>query len=349
MKKVYLVAGGTGGHINAAIAVGEALAKRGFDVEYLTGKRELDYKLLGKLKTEHLDSKPLRTKNIFQLLKNILDNLQSFWKILKTFQQTKPLFVVGAGGYVCGPTLLAAYLLGIKVYIIEQNAVMGLTNRMLSTFAAKIFVHFNKTQGLKKQHQSKVRVVGNPTRSTIVPVPVKVLGEKLNVLVFGGSLGARQINEVIFELVKNPPFKELAIHHQTGGEGQQINTEIEYVHSKYIDHMQEEYEWCDVIISRAGASTISELAIIKKPVLIFPYPQATDNHQYHNAKIFQASCDFSVEVLDSQAPATEALSAVKDFLVKARAQELKYTLASSTGNNSCEAILREIFEDVGLA
>lgn len=348
-KKVYLVSGGTGGHINAAIAIGEKLEKEGLEVEYLTGKRELDYKLLGAFKTEHLDAKPLRTNNPLQLVKNILNNLKSFWFILKKFQETKPLFVIGAGGYVCGPTLLAAYLLGIKVYIIEQNAVMGLTNRMLSFFSSKIFVHFEKTLGLKKRYLNKVRVVGNPTRSAIVPVPLKDLEGKLNVLVFGGSLGAKQINDVIFSLIKEPPFAELAIHHQTGSDKIEIKTSVEYVNDRYIDHMQQEYEWCDVIISRAGASTISELAIIKKPVLLFPYPLATDNHQYHNAKIFQESSDFSVVVLDPKVTHDEGLIKVKDFLVKAKNMELKYTQAPSQGNHTCEAIVREIFEDVGMA
>src|SRR5690606_28609402 len=155
------------------------------------------------------------------------------------------------------------------------------------------------------------------------------VGEKLNVLVFGGSLGARQINEIITSLIKSPPFEELAIHHQTGTEISPVETTLEYVPSKYIDDMQREYEWCDVIISRAGASTISELAIIKKPVLLFPYPLATDNHQYHNAKIFQESSDFSVVVLDPKVTHDEGLIKVKDFLVKAKNMELKYTQAPS--------------------
>lgn len=349
MKKVYLVAGGTGGHINAAIAVGENLQSKNFDVEYLTGKRELDYKLLGKLKTTHLDSKPLRTNNPVQLFKNIIANVSSFWKIFKTFKTTKPAFVVGAGGYVCGPTLLAAYLQGIKVYIIEQNAFMGLTNRLLSFFSSKIFVHFPKTKGLNQKYLSKVRVVGNPTRSAIKPVSQKRPGERVHVLVFGGSLGAKQINDVIFDLVKEPPFTELVIHHQIGSEPTQIESKVEYVGTKYIDDMQSEYEWCDVIISRAGASTVSELAIIKKPVIIFPYPQATDNHQYFNAKIFQESSDFSTVVFEPSVSREAALSAVKEFLVKAREGRLEYTKNPSQGNNTCEAIIREIFEDVGIS
>lgn len=349
MKKAYIVAGGTGGHINAAIAIAEALEQRQISIEYLTGKRELDYKLLGHLKTQHLTAKPLRTRNPLNLLKNILENVKSFFHLLKMFSKERPLFVVGAGGYVCGPSLLAAYVMGIKIYIIEQNAVMGLTNRLLSSFASKIFVHFNKTYGLKNKHLKKVYVVGNPTRASISPPGEKTPGDKLHVLVFGGSLGARQINDVIYELIKDPSLTQMVIHHQTGNEIEVRHSEIEYEARKYIDNMQKEYEWCDVIISRAGASTISELSIIKKPVLIIPFPGATDNHQYHNAKIFQESSDFTVVVLEPNVSGEDALKEIKKFLVRGQARELIYTQTPSLGNNTCEAILREIFEDVGMA
>ena len=194
-----------------------------------------------------------------------------------------------------------------------------------------------------------MRVVGNPTRSVIRPVANKRPADKLHVLVFGGSLGAKQINDVIYELIQHPPFTELVIHHQTGVEPTNRDSRVEYVAKKYIDDMQSEYEWSDVIISRAGASTVSELAIIKKPVILFPFPQATDNHQYYNAKIFQEASDFSTMVLDPQIPQAEALKEVKEFLVKARAGELEYTKNQSPGNVTCEAIIREIFEDVGMA
>lgn len=150
-------------------------------------------------------------------------------------------------------------------------------------------------------------------------------------------------------MIKAPPFVELVIHHQTGAEPSGIESTIEYVATKYIDDMQSEYEWSDVIISRAGASTVSELAIIKKPVILFPYPQATDNHQYYNAKIFQEASDFSVVVLEPNVPHDSALNEVKEFLVKARAGGLEYTKNPAEGNNTCEAIIREIFKDVGMA
>ncbi|MFP5385440.1 MAG: UDP-N-acetylglucosamine--N-acetylmuramyl-(pentapeptide) pyrophosphoryl-undecaprenol N-acetylglucosamine transferase [Bacteriovoracia bacterium] len=352
MKKyAVLVAGGTGGHINAALAIGEALASEGWKIQYLTGKRPLDYKLFKGQKVSHLDSKPLRTKNPFQLIQNIVLNFLSFLTILASFIVRRPKVVIGAGGYVCGPTLLAGYFLRVPVFIIEQNAVMGLTNRILGWISKRIFVHFSKTKGLSPHLEKKVLVVGNPTRKAIQPVSSRKVEENLRVLVFGGSLGASQINKVIFDILKDPPFSQMIIHHQLGGDQQapDLPTPVEYVPMNYIDNMQNEYEWCDVIISRSGASTISELGIIKKPVLIFPYPAATDNHQVYNAEIFKEESDFTVEILDPKLPHEECVIRTKEFLSKAFRQELKYSGTPSEGNHTCVSVIREIKKHVGMA
>lgn len=354
MKYAVLVAGGTGGHINAALAVGEALKDKEFEISYLTGKRPLDYKLFQGQKVVHLDSKPLRTNNPIQLIKNIILNFLSFISIFFFFLKKRPAFIVGAGGYVCGPTLLAGFLQFIPVFIIEQNAVMGLTNRILGWISSKIFVHFTETKGLSNFLRRKMSVVGNPTRKSIRPVSPKAFDGTVKLLVFGGSLGATQINKIIFDLIQNPSIENLEIHHQLGTDQTKAEPNpkfknLKYVPMAYIDNMQAEYEWCDVIIARSGASTVSELAIIKKPVLIIPYPQATDNHQWYNAQIFKRESDFTVEVLDPKINHQDAVKSVEDFLVKASRSELKYTNKPSIGNNTCDEILREILTHVGMA
>ena len=351
MKYAVLVAGGTGGHINAALAVGEALKDQGYDISYLTGKRPLDYKLFDGQTVKNLDSKPLRTKNPIELAKNILLNMLSFLSIFFSFMKKRPDFIVGAGGYVCGPTLLAGYMQGIPIFIIEQNAVMGLTNKILGWISGRIFVHFTETQGLSEKLRAKVRVVGNPTRKSIQPVPVKKVDGILKVLVFGGSLGANQINDVIFEIVKNPPFHELSIHHQIGFSSMPkgLESSVDYVPMSYIDNMQKEYEWCDVIIARSGASTVSELAIIKKPVLIIPFPQATDNHQWFNAEIFRKEADYTVEVLDPKIRHEDAVKRVVEFLRQAHAGQLRLTKDPGAGNTTCDQVLKEIRAYVGMA
>ena len=351
MKYAVLVAGGTGGHINAALAVGEALKDQGYEILYLTGKRPLDYKLFKGQNVRHLNSKPLRTNNPFILIKNIILNFIGFVSIFFLYVTKRPKFIVGAGGYVCGPTLLAGFLQGIPVFIIEQNAVMGLTNKILGWISARIFVHFTKTKGLYSVLAKKVRVVGNPTRKSIQPVPNKKIDTNLKVLVFGGSLGATQINKVIFDILKKPSVQNMSIHHQLGS-GQkvpEISSVVEYQPMEYIDNIQAEYQWCDVIIARAGASTVSELAIIKKPVLIFPYPQATDNHQLYNALIFKEESDFTVEVLDPKSPHDVCLKHAQEFLVKASKEALKYSQTHHTGNHTCAEILKEIQDHVGIS
>ena len=351
MKYAVLVAGGTGGHINAALAIGEALKEKDFDILYLTGKRPLDYKLFQGEKVINLDSKPLRTNNPLTLISNIIKNIFSFFKIFFLYLNRRPKFIVGAGGYVCGPALLAGFLQFIPVFIIEQNAVMGLTNKILGWISTRIFVHFSRTKGLSQSLLRKVRVVGNPTRKSICSVTPRVFDGQLRVLVFGGSLGATQINNVIFDLLKDAPVTSLAIHHQLGSgqKAPEIQTNVDYTPMEYIDNIQAQYEWCDVIISRAGASTVSELAIIKKPVLIFPYPQATDNHQFYNAQIFKEESDFTVEVLDPKLPHAECVTRAREFLIKAANQELKYSDRPHPGHRTCAEIIREIQRHVGMA
>jgi len=351
MSLAVLVAGGTGGHINAAIALGEKCEEEGIRVIYLTGKRPLDYKLFSGKNVKHLDSRPLRTKNPFQFVKNILMNFFSFASIFIFYLKKRPKFIVGAGGYVCGPTLLAGFLQFIPVYIIEQNAVMGLTNKILGWFSSKIFVHFTETKGLSVALQKKTSVVGNPTRKSISPVKPKSVEDSLKVLVFGGSLGAQQINEVVWEILNEDLDFSIEIHHQIGGEQKipDLKSGKNYVPMTYIDNMQEQYEWCDVIISRAGASTISELSIIRKPVLIFPFPKATDNHQFYNAKILEKESDFTVEVLDPKISKNEAVQITRSFFHRAYHQTLKYSKTEVKKNTTCDQILREIKFHVGMA
>lgn len=349
MKFAVLVAGGTGGHINAALALGTSLEQKGYQILYLTGKRPLDYKLFNGMNARHLNSKPLRTNNPIILVRNVFQNFLSFFSIFFLYIIKRPEFIVGAGGYVCGPTLLAGYLQNIPVFIIEQNAVMGLTNKILGWISARIFVHFSKTKGLSHHLVKKMRVVGNPTRNEIQPVPQKKVEGNLKVLVFGGSLGAIQINKIIFDILNDSPLANLSIHHQIGS-GQLPPTfkgSVDYESMEYIENIQKEYEWCDVIIARAGASTISELAIIKKPVLIFPYPQATDNHQFYNAEILKEESDFTVEIIDSKTSHAECVTKTKDFLVKASKEALKYSEVSHSGNDTCTEVLREIQDYVG--
>jgi UDP-N-acetylglucosamine--N-acetylmuramyl-(pentapeptide) pyrophosphoryl-undecaprenol N-acetylglucosamine transferase len=257
-----------------------------YDAYFLSGTRYLDYQLLKHKKVKHLNSRPLRTKNPIKLILSIMRNLIVFFEILSFYYKEKPGFAVGAGGYICGPTLLAAKLMGIPIFIIEQNAVMGLTNRLLSKFSDIVFTNFKETKGF---NHLNTHCFGNPIRAKIQFSKNIVNEEKINVLIFGGSLGANQINEAVKGLLEESFEFHLSIMHQVGKgnlserEAPQ-NEYINYEQFEYIDDMVAAYEWSNIIISRAGASTISELRVVKRPSILIPYPAATDNHQYYNAK-----------------------------------------------------------------
>ena len=318
MKKyIFIAAGGTAGHINAAISMGEELSDT-FEVIFLTGTRYLDYQLFKDQNVIHLESKPLRSSSPLTLLKNIFFNAIVFCKLIRLFLEKKPAFALGAGGYVCGPSLLAAKLLGNKVFIIEQNAVVGLTNRLLARISDLIFTNFEDTKGLEKISKDRVRVLGNPIRKSIV-FSEEERSDKLKIFVFGGSLGATQINEAIEIILKEKLISGVVICHQTGKDNivdyDESNSDIHYKQHQYIDNMSEAYKWANVIVSRAGASTISELRIVRRASVLIPFPKATDNHQYLNGLQLKEEGLFPCEVIDhtltGKELARELVSAIK--------------------------------------
>lgn len=345
-----MVAGGTGGHINAAIAMGERASAQGYDVRYLTGQRPLDYKLFKGLPVTHLGSWPLRTKNPLKLLLALARNFAVFVGIFFNFLRTRPRFIVGAGGYVCGPTLLAGRLLGIPVFIFEQNAVMGLTNRLLARMSTRIFTHFKQTHGLVPSLEAKVMVVGNPTRQSITFKAPRPSDGELRVLIFGGSLGATQINTLIKEWVSIDSPTPVSVIHQTGHDENpvpKLGHNVTYKPTKYLDHIQEQYAWCDVIVARAGASSVAELRIVRRPCFLIPFPQATDNHQWWNAKQFQGEADFTVDIVDPRAPKDELASRLAAFLSSAQQGALKTSQSPGAALDSGQVALQEILKHVG--
>lgn len=300
MKKIYIAAGGTGGHINAALSLGEEYFGK-YDVIYITGKRYLDYQLFENKNSIHLNSRPLRSKNPFIIIKNLIINFWVFLGLFSLFLKNNPDFIIGAGGYVCGPSLLCAKLLGKRVFIIEQNAVVGLTNKILSKFSNIIFTNFKTTKGLEKISPNKIMNLGNPIRKNIV-FSENIIGDEIKILVFGGSLGAEQINHAIHKILDQKFSKKVIITHQVGKNNLDPSVlgseNIEYKQIEYIEDMNKEYKESNIIIARAGASTISELRVIKKPSILIPYPAATDNHQYHNAINLKEENNFFVDILD---------------------------------------------------
>lgn len=339
MKKAFVVAGGTGGHINAAIAIGSYLNNKGYFIQYYSGERPLDYRLFKNTNVKHLQSQALRYRNPLKIIRSLLFNFKSFLSVLREALRERPDFMIGTGGYVCGAVLLVGFFLRIPIYILEQNSVMGLTNKLLSKISNKIFYHFEKTKGLIEGERSIL--VGNPTREIKMNSVTYSAENELNLLVFGGSLGALEINKLMEKVfTSNSLGFNLKVVHQSGiGKKVNINSS-NYEVLEYIDDMNKYYNWCDAIVCRAGASSISELRLVAKPSFLIPYKFATDDHQTINAMAFKEESKFYVDIYDRALKESENVIKLNEFLKQAFANKGKHKAVSLA--NPCELIYKEV-------
>lgn len=291
MKRILIIAGGTGGHIFPALAIADHLKQQGVDVQWMGAATGMEKNLVGdRYPLYLLPVKGLRGKSVIEKLKTPFRLLKSLLLAYRTIQKIKPDVVLGMGGYASGPGGLAAKLLGIKLVIHEQNALPGLTNKLLSRIAnitLQAFPHtFSET--------TKAVTVGNPVRLSIQQQVradnyYQQREKPWKILILGGSQGARFINELIVKWVQTKP-SHITIWHQTGRhEIEKIKAvyadfpEIIFQAAPFIENMDEAYAWADMIIARSGALTVYETATVGLPAVFIPYPLAVDDHQYRNA------------------------------------------------------------------
>ena len=294
--RVLVMAGGTGGHVFPAMAIVKELQQRGVEVEWLGTRGRIEEKVVPEagITINYIDVKGVRGNGIMTKLKApfmITHAVLQARQVLKRFQ---PDVVIGFGGYASGPGGVAAALQGIPLLLHEQNAAAGLTNRLLARFSSKILLGVGAAFS-----GPKVESVGNPVRADIA----KLFTEDkafihddgaTRILILGGSLGAKVLNEQVpaalqlftpEELIKS----SLKVMHQCG-KGQSEATAKRYEGSQFtvttsdfISDMATAYREADLIICRAGASTISELSAVKLPAILVPLPTAVDDHQTKNA------------------------------------------------------------------
>lgn len=289
-KKVMLMAGGTGGHIYPAIACADVFAAQGMDVCWIGSAGGMEEQLVPKhdIPLHTVSIKGVRGKGALGLLLAPLRIAHSIGQAIAIMRSEKPDLVLGMGGFVAGPGGVAAKLLGIPLIIHEQNAVAGTTNTLLSKIADLKLQAFDGAL-------NGGETVGNPVRGAILKQQIRnprdVSARPLRLLVVGGSLGAQAINEVVPELLATwDGDARLDVWHQTGAKNLSAVTEhyaalgIESRVDAYIDDMSQAYYWADVVLCRAGAMTVSELAIAGLPSILVPYPHAIDDHQTANAR-----------------------------------------------------------------
>jgi len=302
---VFMMAGGTGGHVIPALSVARELAVKGYTIRWLGTEAGIEARLVPEagFEIDWLDIGGVRGKGWMTRLTAPWRLLRAVLAARRIMTRNKPVLAVGMGGYASGPGGLAAWWLGIPLVIHEQNAYAGLTNRILSRFARQTLAAYMKSfEGTGR----KATIVGNPVRPeiTALPSPERRMREHegpVRVLVLGGSLGAKALNETIpAALVRVSLQVPLEVRHQAGRKHltetrQNYQQSIEAVRSAadpgrfeivdFIDDMADSYDWADFVIARAGALTVAEIAAAGIGALFIPFPFAVDDHQTRNAEV----------------------------------------------------------------
>lgn len=305
---VLMTGGGTGGHVNPAIAIANTIKKNIPDanIAFVGTPKGMENKLVAKegYKMYHVDIQGIRRSLSLSNIKTAYLALVSPIKAKKIVREFKPDVVIGTGGYVCWPILVAASRMGVATAVHESNAVPGVATKRLEAYTDRIFLNFEDTaQYLKKKE--KLVHVGNPLRSSFEAYDRESARRELGIdesykkiiVSYGGSLGAHAINKTMLDYMEKyaKNNSEICVIHATGSrEYESIKAEFEARGlDKYPNLMLYEYIYnmpvvmsaADVVISRAGAMTVSELALKGKNCILVPSPNVTNNHQYKNAKV----------------------------------------------------------------
>lgn len=343
---VYVMAGGTGGHVIPALAVARGLAEKGYAIRWLGTASGIEARLVPEagFPIDWLKIGGLRGKNL-------LTRLLTPWRLMRAvyvtrayFVRHKPVLVLGLGGYASGPGGLAARWLGIPLIIHEQNAIAGLTNRVLARIANQTLAAYLNAFPRTPKHFT---VVGNPVRPEIVRLPgvtQRQVGSRrpVRVLVLGGSLGAKALNDTLPSALSRVSQKlPICVWHQTGAKN--IESALtnykqckwtegsDYRVVPFIDDMAEAYAWADFVIARAGALTVAEISVAGIGALFVPFPYAVDDHQTHNAEpLVQAGAalliqqrDMTVErLVDALIPVLSDPDQLREMARAARARAL---------------------------
>lgn len=353
IERILISGGGTGGHIFPALSIAGALARRYPDAKILfvgaLGRMEMEkvpaagYEIIG-LPVAGFDRKRLWRN--FSVLLKLRKSMRLARKIIRDF---KPDIAIGVGGYASGPTLKAAQKAGIPTLIQEQNSFAGVTNKLLSKKADAICTAYS---GMERFFPAQnIILTGNPIRKELVDCKItqqdakKALGfdpERPLLLVVGGSLGARTINQAMAAALRSLLDGNLQILWQTGRSGEQIGREAaknlsDVVATPFIADMATAYRAADLVVSRAGAGTISELQILGKPSILVPSPNVAEDHQRHNAEAL-AKRDAAVMILDADAPQLLA-PAISDLMAdKAKRAVLEKNIKKMALTDSDELI-----------
>lgn len=352
MKRAMILAGGTGGHIYPGLAIAYALKEQGVCVSWMgsQAKMAMEKELVPDcFKLYTIAVYQLRNKGKLAKLALPFQLTHAIWQAMRVLRKVKPDVCIAFGGFVAGPGGIAAKLLGIPLIVHEQNARAGLTNRYLAKIARLTFQAFPNTFS----NSIKAITIGNPVRDAILALPEPQLrlaehSGPLRVLVLGGSLGALAINEAVVSWLKTfERREEITVRHQTGKthfarfdtlykeNGLHVDVRA------YIDDMSAALMWADVVICRAGALTVSELAVVGVVGIFIPMPSAVDNHQFYNAH-FLAQQDAAI-IIEQKNLTQDALTQVITSFIEQRNRVLMMSCKARNmaSRNTTQAMLQQ--------
>ncbi|GLP97499.1 undecaprenyldiphospho-muramoylpentapeptide beta-N-acetylglucosaminyltransferase [Paraferrimonas sedimenticola] len=293
-KRLLVMAGGTGGHVFPALAVAQHLRSQGWQVRWLGTPDRMEARLVPQygFDIDYIDIQGVRGNGLVRKLAAPFKIIKAMLQARRVIKSFKPDVVMGMGGFASGPGGVAAKWCGVPLVLHEQNALPGLTNKLLSRIADKVLCAFNGAFD-----QVDAQVVGNPVRPELVELgeQSRLVELPLKLLVVGGSLGARVFNQEVPGAVAALTAQGigLTVWHQVG-KGNSADVEQAYREkgcaelaqvADFVDDMRAAYDWADLVLCRSGALTVSELAAVGKPSLLVPYPHAVDDHQTKNAMV----------------------------------------------------------------
>jgi len=317
-RPILVMAGGTGGHVFPALAVARVLQHRAHGVVWLGTRRGIEARVVpaAGISTEWISVQGLRGKGVLALIAAPFRLLRALWQSLTVMAKHRPAAVLGMGGFVSGPGGVAAWLTRRPLIIHEQNAIAGLTNRLLARLARVVLQAFPGTFSARFNAET----VGNPVREEIAALeePAARFAARsgpLRLLVLGGSQGALALNRIVPEaLAKLPAERRPVVRHQSGERTLDQAREaydrfgIEVQLEAFVEDMAAAYGWADLVVCRAGALTVAELAAAGVPAIFVPFPAAVDDHQTANARPFaDAGAAFILNERDLNAETLAAL------------------------------------------
>ena len=356
-RRVMVMAGGTGGHVFPALATAHELARRGVEICWLGAPGGFEARLVPQhgFELELVPVRKLRGQGVAAKLLAPVHLVRATLHAAQVLRRRRPGLVLGMGGFVSGPGGVVSRLLGLPLVIHEQNAVPGLTNRWLARIATRVLEAF---PGSFPDTTGAV-AVGNPVRAEISALPapeVRLAGREapVRLLVVGGSLGAQVLNEVLpAALARLPSGVRPQVRHQAGrgkAEGARAayrDAGVDAEVSEFLDDMAGAYAWADLVVCRAGALTVSELAAAGVGSVLVPYPHAVDDHQTRNAA-FLADAG-AARLLPQAGLSAERLGGLLEALVSDRpgllamaraARGLARPDATARVADCCEEVLR---------